>query len=101
MTPFSRFNSGFRCIFLGHPVPESPGYRLLCKVIVLTAERRIEEAEREERTAVLEGYPDFDLRLGYRIRRDVEGDPVKGDDFFSAGVTLRLPVDRGRWRGWP
>lgn len=59
---------------------------------------RIEEAERAKRSAELEGYPDFDLKLGYRIRQFVATDPVAGDDFFSAGVTLRLPVDRRRWR---
>jgi len=59
---------------------------------------RIEAAEREQRVAELEGYPDFDLGLGYRIRERVTGDQVEGDDFFSAGVTVRLPVNRTKWR---
>lgn len=59
---------------------------------------RIEEAERLQLVAKLEGYPDFDLGLGYRIRQNVPGDPVEGDDFLSAGVTIRLPVDRSKWR---
>ncbi|MBW2494503.1 MAG: TolC family protein [Deltaproteobacteria bacterium] len=58
---------------------------------------RIEAAEKRVRTAELEGYPDVDLRLGYRIREDSGIDPVDGQDFLSAGFTLRLPVDRGKW----
>jgi cobalt-zinc-cadmium efflux system outer membrane protein len=59
---------------------------------------RVDEAEHRKRAATLEGYPDFDLGLGYRIRQRVMGDPVHGDDFLSAGVTIRLPVDRRKWR---
>ncbi len=59
---------------------------------------QVEEAEHRRRASTLEGYPEFDLGLGYRIRKSVMGDPVKGDDFLSAGVTIRLPVDRRKWR---
>jgi outer membrane protein TolC len=59
---------------------------------------RVEEAERLHRATEFEGYPDFDVGLGYRIRQRAPGDPVAGDDFVSAGVTLRLPVNRGKWR---
>jgi outer membrane protein TolC len=59
---------------------------------------RVEEAERLHRATEFEGYPDFDLSVGYRIRQHVHDDPVAGDDFVSAGVTLRLPVNRGKWR---
>ncbi len=59
---------------------------------------RVEEAQRARDSARLEGYPDFDLKLGYRIRKRVAGDPVAGDDFLAAGVTVRLPVNRGKWR---
>ena len=59
---------------------------------------RVEEAERLHRATEFEGYPDFDLEVGYRIRQHVHDDPVAGDDFVSAGVTLRLPVNRGKWR---
>jgi outer membrane protein TolC len=59
---------------------------------------RVEEAERQERVAVLEGYPDFDLGIGYRVRERAPGDPVAGDDFLSAGVTLRLPINRTKWK---
>ena len=57
----------------------------------------VEEARRQVRVAELEGYPDFDLGLGYRLRRRVAGDPVDGDDFVGASVTIRLPVDRSKW----
>lgn len=59
---------------------------------------RVDEAERLQRVTELEGYPDFDVGVGYVIRQRVAGDPIGGDDFVSAGVTLRLPVDRGKWR---
>lgn len=60
--------------------------------------QREEEAERMRRAAELEGYPDFDLGIGYRIRETTMGDPVDGDDFLQAGVTIRLPLHRARWR---
>ncbi len=59
---------------------------------------RIEEAERRERATQFAGYPDFDLGIGYRIRQRAPGDPVAGDDFVSAGITVRLPVNRAKWR---
>lgn len=59
---------------------------------------RVAAAERALRAVELESYPDFDLGLGYRVRKRVAGDAVKGDDFLSAGVTVRLPVDRSKWR---
>jgi outer membrane protein TolC len=58
---------------------------------------RIEAAEERVRTTELESYPDVDLRVGYRIRENSGADPVNGQDFLSAGFTLRLPVDRGKW----
>ncbi len=61
-------------------------------------EERIEEAEHRKRVAQLEGYPDFDLGLGYRIREKVMGDPVNGADYVGASITVRLPIDRKKWR---
>ncbi len=58
---------------------------------------RIAEAEKRVRVARFEGFPDFDLGVGYRVRRNVSGDPVGGDDFVSAAITVRLPVDRRKW----
>jgi outer membrane protein TolC len=60
--------------------------------------QRIDEAASRKRAVELEGYPDLDLGVGYRLRESVAGDPVKGQDFLSAGVTVRLPVDRWKWR---
>lgn len=62
------------------------------------AAQRVEEARLKIRVAELEGLPDVDLGIGYRIRKRVPGDPVDGDDFFSAGLTVRLPLDRSKWR---
>ena len=75
---------------LGHREDTSPLLHALAE--------RVEEAERLHRATEFEGYPDFDLGVGYRIRQRAIGDPVAGDDFVSAGVTLRLPVNRGKWR---
>ena len=66
--------------------------------LLLASRARIEEAERRERATQFESYPDFDLSIGYRLRQRAPGDPVAGDDFLSAGVTVRLPVNRGKWR---
>lgn len=59
---------------------------------------QVEEAEHRKRAAHLEGYPEFDLGVGYRVRKSVAGDPVEGQDFLGASVTVRLPVDRRKWR---
>jgi len=84
----------------GSPVPaladlnaslEASNARLLAlKAETLEAERLVEVVK-------LEGYPDFDLGVGYRVRRNVVGDPVNGDDFIGASVTVRLPVNRAKW----
>ena len=63
-----------------------------------SAEKRVEEARLKVRVAELEGLPDVDLGIGYRVRARVTGDPVDGDDFLSAGFTVRLPLDRSKWR---
>ncbi len=65
---------------------------------LLAAAERVEQARLQIKVAELEGLPDVDLGIGYRIRSNVEGDPVRGDDFVSAGLTVRLPVDRSKWR---
>ncbi len=59
---------------------------------------KIEEAERLKKAARREGFPDFDLGLGYRFRQASLSDPVDGDDFVGASITLRLPLNRGKWR---
>ncbi|MBW2373443.1 MAG: TolC family protein [Deltaproteobacteria bacterium] len=85
----------------GAPLPEVEPIlgRLEGASPVLRALRaRIQEAEDLRRVAELDGYPDFDLGFGYRIRERVAGDPVSGEDFLTAGVTVRLPVNRSKWR---
>ena len=62
------------------------------------ARKAVEAAEARVRAAELEGLPDVDVGIGYRLRRSVPGDPVDGDDFLSAGLTIRLPLDRSKWR---
>jgi len=62
------------------------------------ARRSIDAARARVRVAELEGLPDIDVGVGYRVRSSVAGDPVEGQDFVSAGVTLRLPFDRSSWR---
>jgi len=61
------------------------------------ARKQVEEARFRVRAAEIEGLPDLDLGVGYRLRERVMGDPVNGDDFVSAGFTIRLPVDRSKW----
>lgn len=64
---------------------------------LLSLKAGVEEAKRLVRVAELESYPDFDLGLGYRVRQEVAGDPVRGDDYIGASVTVRLPVNRSKW----
>jgi len=63
-----------------------------------SAQMKVEEARLRIRVAELEGLPDVDLGIGYRVRKSVVGDPVDGDDFVSAGFTIRLPLNRSKWR---
>ena len=37
-------------------------------------------------------WPDFVVGLDYRLREKVLGDPVEGQDFFSASVSVKLPL---------
>jgi len=59
---------------------------------------RVREARHARRATELAGYPDVDLGIGYRVRQNVRTDPVRGQDFLSAGLTIRLPVNRAKWR---
>jgi outer membrane protein TolC len=65
---------------------------------IRSAEEQVVQARHRIRVAELEGLPDVDLGIGYRARTAVQGDLVQGDDFVSAGFTVRLPVDRSKWR---
>ena len=59
---------------------------------------RIAAAQHQRWAVRLEGYPDFNVGLGYRVRQQVTGDPVAGDDFLGASVVVRLPLDRRKRR---
>jgi outer membrane protein TolC len=37
-------------------------------------------------------FPDFGVSLGYRYRQDSGMDPVEGMDFWSVGVSVRIPL---------
>ena len=49
-----------------------------------------------EQAAQKSALPSFTINLSYRQRSSVPGDPVNGEDFFSAGFGLNIPVFRGR-----
>jgi len=59
---------------------------------------KVEAARVAAEASELEGLPDVDAGFGYTIRSRTPNDEVRGDDFLSAGLTIRLPVDRVRWR---
>jgi outer membrane protein TolC len=62
------------------------------------ARKAVDAAEARVHAAEIEGLPDVDLGIGYRARQRNVGDPVDGDDFLSAGLTIRLPLHRSKWR---
>jgi len=56
----------------------------------------IDRYKAQRRLARLDRYPDFGVYAGYRIRKDMPGDPVEGADFVSAGVSINLPIFQSR-----
>ena len=56
------------------------------------ADKVIDEAEYRYKLARKEVLPDFDFSAGYRIRSNAIEGPVLGEDFFSAGVSINIPV---------
>lgn len=56
----------------------------------------IERFKSQRRLAKLNYRPDFTLWAGYRLREDSGMDPVDGEDFVSAGVSLNLPIYRSK-----
>ncbi|PLX80859.1 MAG: TolC family protein [Desulfuromonas sp.] len=60
--------------------------------LVAAFQALIEKAKSERDLAKLDYRPDFTLWAGYRFREDVMGDPVDGEDFVSAGISLNLPL---------
>lgn len=52
----------------------------------------IERYKSQRRLAELDYRPDVTFWAGYRIREDSPMDPVDGEDFVSAGVSINLPI---------
>lgn len=52
----------------------------------------IERSREQKRLAKLGYYPDFSVWAAYKLRADVPGDPVQGEDFVSAGISISLPI---------
>ncbi len=48
----------------------------------------------QKKLAKLDYWPDFNVWAGYRFRESVPGDPERGTDFASVGVTINLPLFR-------
>ncbi len=56
----------------------------------------IDRYQAQRKLARLDYYPDFNLWAGYRQREEVMGDPAKGTDFVSAGISINLPLWQGK-----
>jgi len=54
--------------------------------------RRIQTAHLMRKLARTGYYPDFGVRFAYRYRQDSGMDPVEGMDFWSIGVTIKIPL---------
>ena len=63
------------------------------------ADKIIDEAEYQHKLAKKELLPDFDFSAGYRIRSNAIEEPVLGEDFFSAGVSINIPIWTTRKQG--
>ena len=63
------------------------------------ADKKVDEAEYRHKLAKKELLPDFDFSAGYRIRSNAIEGPVLGEDFFSAGVSINIPIWTTRKQG--
>jgi len=83
-------------------VPRAPALRRTLPKLLATARRKrpaltrwkqrmaVQSLRREQaRTGF---YPDLGVSLGYRYRQDSGMDPVDGMDFWSVGVSVRIPL---------
>lgn len=52
----------------------------------------VKASESSYRLARREYWPDFTFSVSYRLRDEMEMDPVRGTDFFSASVGINLPL---------
>ncbi len=58
----------------------------------------VERFKAQRHLAKLDYWPDFTVSAGYRFREPAQGDPVKGTDFVSGGVSFNLPIWREKRR---
>ncbi|APG26995.1 hypothetical protein A7E78_03595 [Syntrophotalea acetylenivorans] len=72
------------------------GHALTQRPLFTTYQAGIDRYKTQRRLAKLDYYPNFKIFAGYRQREEVPGDPVEGDDFVSAGVSINLPLWQGK-----
>jgi len=58
---------------------------------VWVVQKRLEQASSKVELAHAGLKPDYSVGFRYRIRQEVPGDPVSGNDFWSASVAMTLP----------
>ncbi len=61
-------------------------------VVVAMRDVLIARGQTERALAAYEYLPDMELFAAYRVRANISGDPVRGEDFVSFGVTFRVPL---------
>jgi outer membrane protein TolC len=55
-------------------------------------QKRVEAAKARLRWAKKQYFPDLDVSFAYRQRRFLATDPIQGEDFFSVGISVPLPI---------
>jgi outer membrane protein, heavy metal efflux system len=66
---------------------------------LIKEKRQVEEATFAHNLAKRELLPDFDFSAGYRIRDNALNEVIQGEDFFSAGVSINIPLWSFRKQG--
>lgn len=61
-------------------------------VVVALREVLIERGQTARSLAAFDYLPDMEVFAAYRVRANIPNDPVRGEDFFSFGVTFRIPL---------
>lgn len=84
------------------PVPRAPTLQRTLPQLLATARRKRPALTRWKRRMAVQSlrrkqartgfYPDLGVSLGYRYRQDSGMDPVDGMDFWSVGVSVRIPL---------
>ena len=60
--------------------------------LLIGASLQARAAESRLKLVKADYWPDFTVAIDYGIRRDIPMDPVRGEDFISARIGLRLPL---------